>query len=148
MRRLAIPTALLATALPAAAYGAPTDIPPALSSGAGVLGLLFAAGLLAGMLSLRRITVGAAIAENITWAVLAVLCLSASLLVGWIGRWLPAELSVDRARLGADLLSVASLALFGVYFWRVRMAMTRLLHRLCGEEQLLGAVADVDSGPA
>lgn len=148
MRRLATLTALLFAVLPATAYGASSDIPPVLSSGAGVLGLLFAAALLAGMLSLRRITVGAAIAENITWAVLAVLCLAASLLVGWIGRWLPAEFSAERARLGADLLSVASLALFGVYFWRVRLAMTRLLDRLCGEEQLLTTVVDVDAEQA
>lgn len=141
--RIALAVALLVAGMPSAAYGA-TDIPPVLATGAGVLGLLFAVALLIAMLSLRRIAEGAAIAENIKWAVLAVLCLTASLLAGWAARWLSDGFSAEYARLGADLLSVVALAFFGIYFLRVRHAMNRFLARLTGEEQLLAAIVDPD----
>ncbi len=140
--RIASAAALVVFGVPASAYGTTGDVPPLLSAGAGVLGLLFAAALLVGMLSLKRITDGSAIAENIKYAVLAVLCLAASLLVGWLGRWIPETFSAERARLGADLLSVVALAFFGIYFLRVRMAMTRFLARLTGEEQMIATVID------
>jgi hypothetical protein len=139
-------TALVALALPSSAFAAtPGGVPDVLSAGAGVVGLLFAALLLGGMLSLKRIAAGAAIAENITYAVLAVLCLAASVLTGWLARWVPTALSAEQARLGADLLAIAAMALFGVYFYRVRLAMARYLRRLVGEEQLLVGVLDPDS---
>lgn len=141
--RIVLITALLSAGMPSAAY-AVTDVPPILATGAGVLGLLFACALLVAMLSLRKIAEGAAIAENIKWAVLAVLCLTASLLAGWVARWLPEASSAEYARLGADLLSVVALAFFGIYFMRVRHAMNRFLARLTGEEQLLAAVVDPD----
>lgn len=128
---------------PSAAYGM-GEVPPLLSAGAGVLGLLFAAALLVAMLSVRCLAEGAAIAENIKYAVLAAVCLAASLLAGWVARWVP-TFSVDHARLGGDLLSVVALALFGIYFVRVRGAMVRYLGLLNGEEQLLTAVVDPDS---
>jgi len=140
--RIVLAAALVALTVPSSAYGLTGEVPPLLASGAGVVGLLFSIALLLTMLSLRKIAEGAAIAENIKWAVLAVLCLTASLLVGWIGRWLPSTFSPDHARLGADLLSVVALAFFGIYFVRVRYAMTRFLARLNGEEQLLTAVVD------
>lgn len=146
MRRAVLPLATaLALALPSAAYAAADSVPPVLSAGAGVLALAATAFLLFGMLSLARLAEGAVIAENIHYAILAVVCLSASVLIGWIGRWTPDSFSAEQARLGADLLSVASAALFGVYFVRVRLAMSRFLKRLTGEEQLLTAVLDPDA---
>jgi hypothetical protein len=115
-----------------------------LATGAGVLGLLFAVALLLGMISLRRIAEGSAIADNIKYGVLAVLCLTASVLFGWIARWLPDALSADQARLGADLLSAVALAFFGIYFFRVRQAMKRFLTVLTGEHQMLATVVDPD----
>lgn len=145
------PTVLLVTAtllaVPTPAYATAGQVPAALSIGAGVAALVAAVVLLAAMLAVARIAEGAAIAENIRYAVLAVVCLSASVLMGWIARWAPA-FSVEHARLGADLLAVVAMALFGVYFVRVRLAMTRFLRRLTGEEQLLAAVIDPDSSDA
>lgn len=145
MRRL---TTMLLTiaflAVPGCAYATAGEVPEALSIGAGAAALIAAVGLLMAMLAVARIAHGAAIAENIHFAVLAVVCLSASVLMGWIARWAPA-FSVEHARLGADLLAVASMTLFGVYFVRVRLAMSRYLRRLTGEEQLLTAVIDPDS---
>lgn len=138
-------TALALAAIPTTAMGAETSgaqVPVALTTGVGVVALALAAGLLVQMLALRRIAEGAAIADNIAHAVFAIICLAASVLVGWISRFMPTGFSVDQARLGADLLAVASMSFFGVYFWRVRRAMSRFLSRLTGEEQLLASALD------
>lgn len=136
---------LIALALPSTAHAAQGDVPAALATGAGIAALLAAAGLLVVMLSLRGLARGAAIAENISFAVLAVVCLAASVLAGWVSRVIGDAISPDHARLGADLLSLLSMVLFGVYFFRVRRAMSRFLTRLTGEEQLLTGVIDPDA---
>ncbi|MBN2841173.1 MAG: hypothetical protein JXP37_09500 [Coriobacteriia bacterium] len=135
---------LLAVALPSSAYALESDVPAALGTGAGIAALLAAAGLLVIMLSLRRLARGAAIAENITFAVLAVVCLAASVLVSWFARIFGDVISPEHARLGADLLGLLSMVLFGIYFYRVRRAMARFLTRLTGEEQLLVTMVDPD----
>lgn len=148
IRRMRQPLVLLATAMfltaPSAAYATSGEVPEALSIGAGMAALVAAVALLTAMLAVARIAEGAAIAKNIHYAVLAVVCLSASVLMGWIARWVP-SFSVEHARLGADLLAVAAMALFGVYFLGVRLAMAHFLRRLTGEEQLLTAVISPDS---
>lgn len=135
---------LAALAVPAPAYAFGAEVERAISTGAGVLVLVAAAGLLVEMLSLRKLASGAAIAENITYAVLGTMCLAASVLVGWVARFLPAGLTADQARLGSDLLVLASLVLFGIYFFRVRQAMSRFLSRLSLEEQDIVGALDPD----
>lgn len=131
--------------IPVPAYAAGTgEVPQILSVGAGVAALVSAVVLLVGILAVARIADGAAIAQHIQYAVLAVLCMSTAVLVGWLARWLP-SFSAEHARLASDLLLVAAMALFGVYFFRVRLAMSRFLKRLTGEEQLLTTVVDVDT---
>lgn len=145
--RLLLPAVAL-LALPAPAYGVTGGgVPEGLAIGAGVAALIAAAVLLAGILAVARIANGAAIAQHIQYAVLAVLCMSASVLTGWLARWLP-SFSADHARLASDLLLVVAMALFAIYFVRVRLAMSRFLKRLTGEEQLLAAVVDADALPA
>lgn len=136
--------ALAGMALPAPVYASGSVAERAIATGAGVLALVAAAGLLVEMLSLRKLASGAAIADNITYAVLGAMCLAASILTGWVSRFLPAGVTADQARLGSDLLVLASLVLFGIYFFRVRMAMSRFLGRLVGQEQELVGALDPD----
>ncbi|MDY0341560.1 MAG: hypothetical protein RBS17_10170 [Coriobacteriia bacterium] len=136
---------VLAMVLPSSAYAVQGDVPVALGLGAGIATLLTAAGLLVVMLSLRRLARGAAIAENISFAVLAVVCLAASILVGWLARLAGDAVSPELARLGADLLGLLAMVFFGIYFHRVQRAMARFLTHLTGEEQLLAAVIDPDA---
>lgn len=146
MLRRSLPAGVLvALVLPSSAYAAQGDVPVALGTGAGIAALLAAAGLLVVMLSLRRLAKGAAIAENISFAVLAVVCLAASVLAGWLARIMGDVISPEHARLGADLLALVAMVLFGVYFFRVRSAMSRFLTRVSGEEQLLAGVVDPDA---
>lgn len=126
---------LAGAALPAPAHAAGLGVEQTISIGAGVLALVAAAGLLLEMLSLRKVASGAVIADNITYAVLATMCLAASILAGWVARFLPAGLTADQARLGSDLLALASLVLLGIYFFRVRRAMARFIGRLTEQEQ-------------
>ena len=142
--RVALIAGLLVLGVPASAYAADA-VPQVIVTGSGVIGLIAAAVLLLEMLSLRKLAQGAAIADNITYAILAVVCLAASFLVGWIARFVPTGLSAEQARLGADLLSTVAMVLFGVYFHRVWRAMSRFLGRLTGEEQNLLSVIDVDA---
>lgn len=123
------------------------DVPPTLSIAAGVMALAVSAVLLREMLALKAVARGAAIADNITYVVLAVLCLVASVLVGWISRFVPVGFPAEYARLGADFLSVVATVLFIVYFGRVRRVMARYLDRLVGEQQLLTAALSEDGVP-
>lgn len=146
VRRAVFAGAALAFLLPSSAF-ASTGVPVALGTGAGVAALVAAAALLLVMLSLRRLAHGSAIADNISFAVLAALCLAASVLVGWIARLFGAEVSPEYARLSADLLGLLAMVFFGIYFFRVRRAMSKFLNRLTGEEQMLTAVLDEDALP-
>lgn len=145
LQRLLPAGLILVMVLPSSAYAAQGDVPVALGWGAGIAALLAAAGLLVVMLSLRGLAKGAAIAENISFAVLAAVCLAASILMGWLARLMGDSVSPEHARLGADLLGLLAMVLFGIYFYRVRRAMARFLSRLTGEEQLLAAVIDPDT---
>lgn len=147
-RRLALggAMALSAALVPASyAYAGAGDLLPGLGMAAGALALLSSALLLREMLQLRAVARGAAIADNVSYVVLAALCLAASVLVGWIQRFLPLGFSADHARLGSDLLAVVAMVLFVIYFSRVRGVMSRYLKRLSGEAQLLTAVMDEES---
>lgn len=139
--RLLLLTVALA-AVPTPAYALTGgEVPEVLSLGAGAAALVAAIGLLAGILAVAKIAEGAAIAQHIQYAVLAVICMTAAVLAGWLSRWLP-SFSAEHTRLAADLLLTVAMALFGVYFVRVRLAMSRFLKRLTGEEQLLTIVVD------
>jgi len=130
---------------PAFAYSGDAGVNPVLSTGAGVIALVLVALLLLEMLSLRRVAEGSALAENITYAVLATVCLAASVLVSWVGRFLDSSFSADQARLGSDLLGIAAIALFGVFFHRVRRAMSRFLSGFATSDDDLVAALDEDA---
>ncbi|MHB1341826.1 MAG: hypothetical protein ACYC77_10165 [Coriobacteriia bacterium] len=145
-RRTTLIAAVLTLTLPSAAHAAGGDaVQSGVTTFAGIIALLVAAVLLVEMLSLRKLASGSAIADNITYAVLAVTCLTSSVLVGWIARYVPAGFTAEQARLGADLLALAAMVLFLVYFLRVRRAMSRFLSRLSGMEQDLISTLDPDA---
>ncbi|MGB4593527.1 MAG: hypothetical protein WBI63_07125 [Coriobacteriia bacterium] len=144
--RTVVVAAALTIALPSAAYANEiTPVQEGVSTVSGVFALVIAAVLLVEMLSLAKLASGSAIANNITYAVLAVACLATSVLVGWIARYVPAGFTSEQARLGADLLALAAMVLFLVYFLRVRRAMSRFLRRLSGMEQDMVGALDPDT---
>ena len=148
LRRTGVMTAAFMFALPGYAHATAADTgapPSALTFVVGVVGLVLAALLLVEMLSLRKIAEGSAVASHISYAVLAVVCLAAAVLTGWVAGYVPDALSAAQASLGADILVVASMAFFAVYFLRVRRAMSRFLKRVTGEEQLVAGAIDPEA---
>lgn len=122
-------------------------VPPTLTFGIGLLGLLCSVVLLLVVLALRRVAEGAAIAENMSYVMAGVLCLATSVLLGWIARLTDTDFSPEQARLGSDLLVIASMVFFGIYFYRVRRAMVRFLDTMTagaladtGEEEILARI--------
>ena len=122
------------------------QIPAELGTAAGALALIAAAVLLREMLGLRAVARGAAIADNVSYVVLAAMCLAASVLLGWIARFIPGAFSAEHARLGADLLSVVAIVFFVIYFARVRAVMRRFVERVSGEQQILAGVIEPGDG--
>jgi hypothetical protein len=93
----------------------------------GIFSLLAAAFLLVDAVLLRRVAHGGAIAENISFMVLGVICLAASVLVRWVAGFLPADASLPQTGLASDGLVLLSMVFLALYFWRVRSALANYL---------------------
>lgn len=93
----------------------------------GVLSLLAAIFLLIDAVLLRRVAHGGAIAENISFMVLGVICLAVSVLVEWILGFLPSDMSLSQIMLASDAFVMLSMVLLGLYFWRVRCVLAGYL---------------------
>jgi hypothetical protein len=102
---------------------ADNGVPQALEIGAGVAALLLAVVLLVVVLQLQRVAKGGAIAGNVSYVVAAAVCLAASVLAGWVSRFTPEGFTSAQTKLASDLLVVAALAFFAIYFWRIRVTL-------------------------
>ena len=144
--KLAPMTLVLLFALPSVAVASESSgVYSIVSTGAGIGTLVVAAVLLIEMLSLRKLAEGAAIADNITYAILGVICLATSVLVGWVAEVASVGFTAEQARLDADLLAIVAMVFLGIYFFRVRSAMSKFLGRLTGQEQNLISVLEPDA---
>ncbi len=93
----------------------------------GALTLVAAIVLLVVALGLHRVARGSAMAENISYVVAACACLGAAVLSGWAARFMPDAFTADQASLGSQLLVIATISFFCVYFYRVRSALKQFL---------------------
>jgi hypothetical protein len=127
--RVALASVAVLVVAPAQAYAATATADSASWAGylIGVFSLLAAAFLLVDAVLLRRVAHGGAIAENISFMVLGVICLAASVLVKWVAGFLPADVSLPQAELASDGLVLLSMVLLALYFWRVRSALANYL---------------------
>jgi uncharacterized membrane protein len=94
---------------------------------AGVSVLLSAVVLLVVALGLQRVARGSAIADNISYVVGACVCLGSAALARWVVRFVSQGLTSEQITLSSDLLTLAAIVLFCVYFFRVRAALSRFL---------------------
>ncbi len=128
VRGLVLSVAILWT-VPAFAFAA-TDsagaVPTWLTIMLRGLSLVAVAFLLVDATLLRRVASGGAIAENISFLVLGVMCLAASVLFGYFAAILP-DLSAEQAALGSDALVLLALVLLALYFGRMRLTLTAYL---------------------
>jgi hypothetical protein len=78
-------------------------------------------------LGLSRVATGSATAENISFVVVACMCLAASVLAGWGEQFATDLFVVGQLELGAQLLIIATIVFLCVYFYRVRSALKSFL---------------------
>ena len=89
----------------------------------GIASLLAAAFLLVNTVLLRRVAKGGAIAENISFLILGIACLAASVLSRWIVEQLSIWAEVPQPWLASDGLVLLAMVFMGLYFWKVRKSL-------------------------
>ena len=91
------------------------------------LGLIAAIVLLVGVLKLRRVALGGAIADNLPLMVLGIVSFAGAALLSWTANFLGDGPSKSQAVLGAQVLVVLGMGLFAWYFLRVERALSGYL---------------------
>jgi hypothetical protein len=101
--------------------------------GVSFIGLAVAAVLLVQALSVRKIALGGAIAEKMSYVILAILCLAASALTEWAVNF-TAGVTIAQAQLAREVLVIVAMALLAAYFYSVRAAMNSYLRSMQAEK--------------
>lgn len=132
MRQARTTTTLVAMmmATPAPAYAAEPAfeiVPHWLSIIVGLVGLGISLALLLNAYGLRNVADGSMLVDNIVYMMLAVVCFAASMIARWVGVFSTDVNLTVQVSLAGDLLVTAGMALLGVYFYRIRVAMKRYL---------------------
>lgn len=117
----------------------------ALQVGASLVGMLVAVVLLIEVVALRKVMLGGAVAEKISYVFLAILCLAASAIAQWTSNFV-AGVTLEQVRLASELLVVVAMALLALYFYSVRSAMQRFMAEMTGAEILRAESAEGDGG--
>ena len=106
-----------------------------------LVGLAVAVVLLLEALGVRKLALGGAIGDKISYVILAIICLAASALAQWTGNFV-GGLTYVQTELASQVLVIVAMALLAVYFFNVRRAMQRYLKAMTGAEHLSAESAD------
>ncbi|MDO8915108.1 MAG: hypothetical protein Q7W16_03365 [Coriobacteriia bacterium] len=136
--------AIACLAIPSFAFAAESPESKPVMWAIGIVTLLAAVVLLMIALGLARVARGSAMADNISYVVLACICLAGSVLATWASRYTPQGAVADQIVIGGQALVIAAIAFFCVYFFRVRAALGRFLSVLSDEDALARAQMPVD----
>ena len=120
---------LFAAPAQALAKGPGDTVVSSLHLGTSLVGLLVAIVLLFEALAVRRVALGGAIAEKISYVILAIVCLAGSALARWAGNFVEG-LTLDQTQLASEVLVIVAMALLAAYFFSVRSAMQAYLRVL------------------
>lgn len=137
-------TVAILAAAPATAYAADMSFAAPgspLRMGVSLLGLVVAVVLLIEALTVRKVALGGAIAEKISYVILAIICLAASAIAQWTGNFF-AGFTQEQIALASELLVIVAMALLAAYFYSVRKAMQAYLSAMTGSEALKAEVAE------
>lgn len=118
--------ALLCVPTPAFAETSSAASVPWLHVAASLLGLIVAVVLLIEALAMRRVALGGAIAEKMSYVILAIVCLAASALARWTGNFVTG-VTLEQTQLASEFLVIVAMALLTAYFYSVRAAMQSYL---------------------
>ncbi len=140
MRHARMPLLVIAGwSIPSPAHAAGSASAEPVAWGIGVLTLAAAVVLLVIALGLARVADGSAMAENISYVVVACICLAGSVLAAWAARFVTEAAVADQIAIGGQGLVIVAIVCFCVYFFRVRLALRRFLSALSGEDVLARA---------
>lgn len=106
-----------------------------LNLGVSGVGLIISVALLVEALLVRKVTLGGAIAEKISYVLLAIVCLCAAALAAWTSNFVRG-LTLSQIRLAQQLLDIAAMGLLAAYFRSIRTAMQRYLKAITGSQHL------------
>lgn len=128
---------LLSAPMPAMAAGsAPLGVTTSLLHlGASLLGLVVAVVLLIEALAMRRVALGGAIAEKMSYVILSIVCLAASALARWTGNFVTG-VTLEQTQLASEFLVIVAMALLTAYFFSVRAAMQAYLKVMTSSDPL------------
>lgn len=112
-----------------------TEVPTVVRLAVSAAGLVLALLLLLEALGVRKVALGGAIAEKISYVVLAIVCLASSALVQWLQNFIP-DVPAGQNELIAQVLVLAAMGLFAAYFYSVRSALNKYLTAMTGSERL------------
>lgn len=139
MRRtlaVAVAVSALCAASPAPAFadsGASGADP--VSLGVSLVGLIVAAVLLIETIGVRKVAMGGAIADKISYVILATVCLAASAIAQWARNFL-AGLTAKQLQMASQVLVIVAMALLAAYFYSVRKTLQGYLKAMTGQELL------------
>jgi len=114
---------------------------------ASLLGLIVAVVLLIEALAMRRVALGGAIAEKMSYVILAIVCLSASALARWTGNFV-VDVTLQQTQLASEFLVIVAMALLTAYFFSVRSAMQSYLKMMTSEDPLPHPTSESTAVPA
>lgn len=108
---------------------------PPLRIGVSLAGLVVAVVLLVEALGVRKAALGGAIAERMSYVVLAIVCLAGSALARWTQNFV-IDVTQEQVQLASELLVIAAMGLLAAYFFSVRSALQSYLKAMTGSEML------------
>lgn len=120
--------------------------PPTLELVVSLVGLGLAVTLLLEALALRKVALGGAITERISYVFLAIVCLAGSAIAEWTQNFV-ADVTLEQVRLASQLLVIAAMGLLAAYFYSVRKAFQGYLKAMTGSASVPQASpAESDEG--
>lgn len=103
--------------------------------GMSLLGLVVAAFLLVEAFRVRDFAAGGAIAEKISYVVLAIICLAASALARWAQNFV-SGVTLDQVVMASEALVIVAMVLLAIYFASVRRALQGYLKAMTGSPNI------------
>ena len=122
-------TSLLLPSVALAAETAPATSGLALHVAVSLVGLVVAVVLLVQALAVRSLARGGAVADKISYVVLAVVCLAASALAAWSTNFV-ADVTLEQTNLASELLVIVAMVFLALYFASVGASMREYLHAI------------------
>jgi hypothetical protein len=112
-----------------------------------LLGLVVAFVLLLEALRVRKVALGGAIADRMSYVILAIVCLAASALGQWTRNFVTG-VTQEQVQLASEALVITAMALLAGYFYSVRSALQSYLRTMTSAPSVQDSAPAGDTPPA